>query len=87
MIWTIIIGFAGFVMVQFIVSNYIKIVNSVDASRTKYIEQCARLAKFSQQKKLSSHLEHKIKSFYEYQFKVLNGLDEKKVLISTVLYS
>lgn len=78
--WTLCIGFVGFIVVQFTVSNFIVLINGNDAARTKYIKQVDQLVKYASLKHMSRPLEQKIHAFYEHQFHVLKGLNEKELL-------
>ena len=54
-------------------------VNVYDAARTRYRDQIAKLDNYSHFRNLPSELKDRIKSYYEHQWKILNGTNEDLV--------
>jgi hypothetical protein len=75
----IVVFFVGHVLIQFMVSNFIVLMNGLDAARTKYVTQVSTLAKYASYRRLPMELQNKIVAFYEHQWKCLDGIDEKEV--------
>ena len=71
--------YVGHVLIQFMVSNFIVLMNGLDAARTKYVTQVNTLSKYASFRKLPLLLQNKIIAFYEHQWRCLNGIDEKEV--------
>ena len=69
------------------ISNLVMLILNLDSARTAHLSKISRFQKYSVYRKLPMALTNKIKSFYEYQWTLLGGLDEQKVGIIYQQYS
>jgi CRP-like cAMP-binding protein len=72
--------YVSHVLAQLAIGNLILMVNVYDSAHTKYRDQINKLDKYSHFRSLPPELKDRIKSFYEHQWKVLNGMDEDQFL-------
>jgi len=73
--------FVSLVLAQLAIGNLILMVNVYDSAHTRYREQVSKLDKYSNYRNLPAELKSRIKSYYEHQWKILNGLNEEELLL------
>lgn len=72
--------YCSHILAQLAIGNLILMVNVYDAAHTRYRDQVAKLEKYSHFRNLPSELKDRIKSYYEHQWKILNGMNEQELL-------
>lgn len=58
------------------------LIGNMDSARARNLIKVARFNKYAAQTKLSNELVRRVKSFYDYQWKILGGVDEHEVSYS-----
>lgn len=78
--FVLIFFYCSHILAQVAIGNLILLVTEHDAAHTRYQDQVAKLDKYSKFRKLPNELKDRIRSYYEHQWKILNGFKEDELL-------
>ena len=66
-------------LIMLSISNLIMLVMKADSARTTHLFKVSNFEKYAKYRQLPTDLTRRVKSFYEYQWELLEGTEEEKV--------
>ena len=63
----------------FTICNFELLINNMDASLLKHLSKVARFEKYAIHRKIPQDIIVRVKSYYDYQWKLLHGIEEQRV--------
>jgi len=79
-VWCILSMYVGVVITTLAIANLQLLVTNMDAALTNFQRKMERIKMYMAYRQLPKQLVHRIVSFYDYQWDLLQGADEEKIL-------
>ena len=61
------------------ISNLVLLVTKLDAAKTAHLQRESNFDKYAANRRLPADLTRRVKSYFDYQWQLLGGVDEQKV--------
>lgn len=77
----IILFYSALLTVQGSIANLVLLITSSDSAKSEFLSLIAHFTKYAQLRNLPQEVIVRSLAFYEHQYTVLNGLDERSVCV------